>query len=62
MPPEQRERVRQRYEQLRNLPPEERRRIRQRFQQLRGQPGGIERACPGSIEQRLDCLGVPRSR
>lgn len=61
MKPEQRERVRQRHEQMRKLPREERQRLRQRFRELRQQPGGIEQACPGDAEARLDCLGVPKA-
>lgn len=60
MNPEQRERVRQRHEQIRKLPREERQRLRQRFRDLKAQPGGIDQACPGDAEARLDCLGVPR--
>jgi hypothetical protein len=61
MTPAQRERARERYQELRRLPPEERRRVRERFQELRRQPGGIDQACPGGAQQRLDCLGVPRA-
>ena len=59
--PQERQRARARYEQLRLLPPAQRRRIRQRFLELSLRPGGIDQACPGTVQQRMDCLGLPRA-
>ncbi|MDR2216668.1 MAG: hypothetical protein LBE59_12625 [Nevskiaceae bacterium] len=56
---QQREQLRMRYEQLRSLPPEERARFRQHLRKLHGEPGGIASACPGDIDQQLNCLGLP---
>lgn len=58
----QRERLRARVKALRALPPSERDEIRQRFRELRSRPGGLDAACgPGSIGDRMNCLGIPHS-